>query len=69
MVDDKLSPNGGKKTRRRKPCTIVNGRKYVRSYTIVLVGVDHRESPCIHTHTHTYTYERDGKRRMVKFWH
>jgi hypothetical protein len=56
MVDDKLSPNEREKTRRRKPCTIVNGRKYVRSCTIVLVGVDHQESPCIHTQTHTHTH-------------
>lgn len=45
------------KTRRRKPCTIVYGRKYPYSCINALAGVDHLSiSIYLYTHTHTHTH-------------
>jgi hypothetical protein len=55
MVDDKQEDEKKSRTRRRKPCTIVCGRKYVQ------IGVDRLAfSLCI-----TDGKEEEGKRRKM----
>jgi hypothetical protein len=56
MVDDKPSAKESEREmRRRKPCTIACGRKYVHSYPNALASVDHLD-----------TDEEGKKTRMVQ---